>query len=203
MRSINLIIVIAVAAALLIASDEALQTERQAGAAGFSTSGYQLGGSTNSSVRQVRVNALSVRQLPPDKQYIIDLTSKGVVYEFDPTAGRIDFARVVVRTAAGDQAIGSWLEKTFKKKASVGWGSRVMRIGATADIRSLWGPRSPIKKPPSGPSAAFQCDPDICACTGVVDCTDLFGTGLCGDYVECIPEGPGEAHLVCICSRAR
>ena len=40
------------------------------------------------------------------EQYVVDLTQRGVKYEFDPKAGQIDFSRVMVRTANGEFAIG-------------------------------------------------------------------------------------------------
>src|SRR5687768_17359462 len=63
--------------------------------------------------RQVRVTAASVAQVPVGKSYVIEVKQKGVAYDFDPSAGRINYARVVVRTATGDVPIGTFIKKKF------------------------------------------------------------------------------------------
>ena len=46
----------------------------------------------------------------------------------------------------------------------------------------------------------FVCAGGYCACTGDVDCNDLFSTGLCGPDAVCITWGSGPA--TCFCKRA-
>ncbi len=61
-------------------------------------------------VREVKVTAQTLAKLP-DGKYVVDLTRKGTIYEFDPATGSIDFERVMVRTAAGEEAIEPRMKK--------------------------------------------------------------------------------------------
>src|SRR5262252_2202398 len=72
-------------------------------------------------LRRIDVNTKTITALAPGKNYIVDLTQRGVIYEFSPQAGQIDFNRVRVRTALGESAIGSFLETTFLKDKLAGF----------------------------------------------------------------------------------
>jgi hypothetical protein len=62
------------------------------------------------SSRRVEVNAKTVTPLAPGQNYVVDLTQRGVKYEFNHQAGKIDLRRVRVRTVGGEVAIDSFLK---------------------------------------------------------------------------------------------
>ncbi len=47
-----------------------------------------------------------------------------------------------------------------------------------------------------GSETQFGCDGVACVCSGTDDCTDMFGSGSCGDAM-CF--GDGKGGFVCIC----
>jgi hypothetical protein len=63
--------------------------------------------------RQFQVNAKTITTLPNGEMYVLDLTKRGVRYDFDPGAGQIDLSRVVVRTAKGEVTIANFLTDNF------------------------------------------------------------------------------------------
>jgi hypothetical protein len=124
-------------------------------------------------VRQVKVTAQTLAELRAGKNYVADLSRAGVVYEFNPAAGAIDFKRVVVHTALGNQALGPWLEKTFSNRGLTGWDSKGFRIAAAADLRKL-PPTSP-NPPPKTPATIITCDPgNSCKCHSKEECDFLL-----------------------------
>lgn len=66
----------------------------------------------SATIKRVQVNAQTITALPSGKRYVVDLTQRGVTYEFD---AKTDLSRVRVRTAQGAVAIGPWLKKRFSK----------------------------------------------------------------------------------------
>ena len=144
-------------------------------------------------LRHMQVNAKTIARLPNGGKYVVDLTRRGVIYHFDSTARPIDFTRVTVSTTSGEVAMGSWLEKTFSKKALTGWDSGSFRIGTTKDFRKIKGLPPITSNPPSG-SANFMCNLLYCVCRGDSDCNDMFSTNVCGPYAVCI-------NGTCACSR--
>ena len=143
-------------------------------------------------VKQVKVNAGVLAKLPADRKYIVDLTRKGTIYQFDPTAGSVDLKRVAIRTTKGVEAIESVLGKALSKKELAQWYSQGFRIGSVTAFKSSFGT----------PSAAmgFNCDSNYCTCRGLEDCTDLAHTDACGGgFFACTTRGDGVIR--CICSR--
>ncbi len=164
-------------------------------AAGFSQSALQTF-PRGSSYRRIQVNARTITALPSGKKYVVDLTQRGVKYEFDPKAGQIDFSRVVVRTARGEVAIGAFLEKTFPKDelSSFKYASQSFILGTRGS-----------RTPPAGTASpstikGFECGPLYCFCEGRADCTDLiFDSGQCGKIVCWKEDGIRDK---CMCSRS-
>jgi hypothetical protein len=123
--------------------------------------------------------------------FIVDLTQRGVIYEFDPQAGQIDFNRIKVRTARGEVAIGSFLETTFLKDKLAGF--KYMSQPFSLATR----PPGTLQNPPTGTSN-FSCVQGFCFCTGDTDCSDLiFNTSLCSGQIFCAKDNSGESHCVC------
>lgn len=165
-------------------------------ASSLTLSGYQTRRENPPKVKQVKVTARVLAKVPADGKYVVDLTRKGTIYEFDPVAGSIDSKLVMVRTGAGKQTIESWIEKTFSKQGMTGWNSQPFSVGAAADFRSLWGPRPITKNPSLGRTApGFECSGDYCTCRGFEDCMDLISSPECPGWFRCT----GDYH--CICDR--
>lgn len=164
--------------------------------AGFSMPAPQtFPGATKHNLRRIDVNAKTITALTPGKNYIVDLTQRGVVYEFNHRTGQIDLSRVRVRTAKGEVAIGSFLETTVLKGNLSGF-----KYKSQAFSLAITQPGT-LQKPPTG-ATGFQCDPQICTCAGFGDCLDLiFNAGLCGGHVFCTTNPiTGQEH--CACARA-
>ena len=143
-------------------------------------------------ITNVRANASGVPTVGvPGSIFIVDLTQRGVVYEFDPQAGQIDFNRIKVRTARGEVAIGSFLETTFLKDNLAGFKYTSQPFSLATR------PAGTLQNHPTGTSN-FNCNVSECACTGDRDCSDLiFNTSLCNGPIFCSKETSGESHCVC------
>jgi hypothetical protein len=168
--------------------------------AGFSESALQTPGGTTT-FRRIQVNARTITSLRIGKKYVVDLTRRGVKYEFGPEAGQIDFRRVVVRTAQGDIAIGVFLEKTFLKDKFLKDELSGFKYASQSFILGTPVSRTPPAVPTS-PSTVkeFSCGELTCACLGRADCSDLiFDAGLCGGSILCWKRSDGK--ITCICSR--
>jgi hypothetical protein len=153
------------------------------------------------SLRRIEVNAKTITALAPGKNYIVDLTQRGVIYEFSPQAGQIDFSRVRVRTAQGEVAIGTFIEKTLPKDKLAGFKYKSQAFGLATR------PSGTLQNPPTGASPhigtqarleatsitvqgasgakSILCSRDACACIGPDDCTDLLNNGPCGGPLVC------------------
>src|SRR5262245_40101427 len=146
-------------------------------------------------LRRIDVNAKTITALAPGKNYIVDLTQRGVVYEFSPQAGQIDFSRVRVRTARGEVAIGSFLETTYLKDKLAGFKY------ATQSFSLATRPPGTLQNPPTDTSN-LSCNPEtkICSCIGKKACTNLmFETSLCDEFFCAINPLTGEK--VCSCKQ--
>lgn len=132
--------------------------------------------------REIRITSSDIGRLPVGKNYFVDLTRRGVIYDFDSTARPIDFTRVTVRTAKGDVAMETWLKGQFPRIAASRWRSGHLRIGDAKKFRSVSGRRPPLRAP------SFTCDGNRCDCHGDDDCNDMFGSGVCGQIASCTPE---------------
>jgi hypothetical protein len=168
------------------------------GVAGFSQTVRQT--PTNiTTLRRVQVNTQTITALPKGKKYVVDLTQRGVRYEFDAKS-RVDFSRVMVRTAQGEVPIGSFLEKVPFRKALAGFNytSQSFIIGrALATGLSSSSDRTLPNLPSTSP---FQCNPTNCSCKGTADCTDLiFNAKLCGGPIFCWTSPDGV--VFCGCNR--
>jgi hypothetical protein len=177
MRRIQIVTVVAlILAALIFAYSQAPLTSAQKGAA---------------TLRRIQVNARTITALPKGKKYVVDLTQRGVKYEFDPKAGQIDFSRVMVRTARGEVTIGSFLEKMLPKDKLPALKntslSLILGTRATGTVQSL----------PTNPSKLIQClrDSNICVCEGEDDCQLLLDSNACVSFI-CI-NSPSGAFCRC------
>ena len=139
-----------------------------------------------------RITAQTIKTLSRGKKVVADLTKRGVVYEFDAGAGRIDFNRVVVRTTRGDVTIGSLLKTMIPKGklTAFKYTTQSFRLGTQSSARVS----STLMK-----TSNFECDTYTCTCRGLEDCEGLIlGTSLCTDWF-CFQDEHGK--YVCVCSR--
>ena len=144
-------------------------------ASGFSPMPQTFPGGTT--LRRIQVNAQTITALAPGKNYVVDLTQRGVVYEFSPQAGQIDFSRVRVRTAQGEVAIDTFIEKTLPKDKLAEFKYKSQAFGIATR------PPGTLQNPSNG--ASKFCSRDICTCFDPVECTDLLNNGPCGGPLIC------------------
>jgi hypothetical protein len=145
-------------------------------------------------LRRIQVNAQTITALPSGKKYVADLTKRGVVYEFDSKSGRIDFNRVMVRTAQGYVAIGSFLEKKLPK-------DKLPSLKNTS-LSLILGTRATgtVQNPLANPLKEIECpNPYECSCHGENDCQKMLDSGLCGGTFFCFRYGDG--RVFCDCER--
>lgn len=166
------------------------------GVGGFSPLAPQTP-TTITTLRSVQVNAQTITALPKGKKYIVDLTRRGVRYEFDAKASRVDFTRVMVRTAQGEVPIGTFLKKVSFKNALTGfkYTSQPFTIGTRPAATAL-NPASDRRPPPLTTTSNFKCDANHCACKGMWDCMDLiYNTTLCrsDDVIFCGDQPDGQS----------
>lgn len=139
----------------------------------------------SATIKRVQVNAQTITALPSGKKYVVDLTQRGVVYEFDSKTNWIDFSRVMVRTARGKVTIASYLEKTLApgKLPSIKNSSLSLVLGNRA-TRTIQTPLT------SGLISCPAGNPDNCWCDGESDCQILLDK-VCGGFI-CIklPDRP-------------
>lgn len=148
-------------------------------------------------VKEVKVTAQTLAKLPVDGKYIVDLTRKGTIYEFEPATGSIDFERVMVRTATGEQAIPLRMKKALSNEELNEWFLRGFRIGTTSDFRTEGGVKPPTTNP-SSTRNAFTCDVNTCTCSGQADCDDLtWGDDILCDWYACTTRGGGPIRCIC------
>jgi hypothetical protein len=85
-------------------------------------------------------------------------------------------------------------------------GSALSSIRLTAEVSYYRSPHRYVRSaalPFSGaptavrPAENFVCDGPVCTCDGLPDCTDMFGTDLCGPVALC----DSTSGLVCGCIR--
>lgn len=144
--------------------------------------------------RRIEVNTKTITSLAPGKNYTVDLTQRGVVYEFSHQAGQIDFSRVNVRTDRGEVAIGSFLETTFLKGKSAGFKYKSQAFSLATRQPGI------VKNSPTGISN-FSCDSNQCNCDGNRDCLDLLVySGLCDRLTFCVTSQI-TGQLYCVCTR--
>ena len=164
--------------------------------AGFSTPTVQTpGGTSSTTLRRIQVNAQTIAALPSDKKYVVDLTQRGVRYEFDAKRSQIDFSRVMVRTARGEVTIGSFLEKIIPKDKFAGfkYSSQSFSLGTRLP--------GTVQTPLTNPSKLIDCaSSDYCVCEGEIDCEDLLNSRLCGGASFC-GQGPNQ-EVRCACRRS-
>lgn len=172
------------------------------GVGGFSPPALQTPTTTTTrvTVRSVQVNSQTITALRKGKKYVADLTQRGVRYEFDAKR-RVDFSRVMVRTAQGEEPIGSFLRKVSLKNALTGFNtSQSFSIGTRP---AEPGPTlSPDTRPHTLTATNFTCNGESCICNGFGDCLDLiYGTSLCTGEIVC-GSGPKSGSF-CICTRKK
>ena len=149
---------------------------------------------TATTLRRIQVNTKTITALPRGKKYVVDLTQRGVKYEFDPSAGQIDFSRVMIRTARGEFAISSFLERKLLKDKLAGfkYAAQSFSLGSPPAGTPQ---RTPTKNP------IIVCKPDTCTCIGADDCDDMiYDLGACGDVHFCATN-PLTGEFVCTCIR--
>ena len=184
-------------------------------ASGFSPMPQTFPGGTT--LRRIQVNAQTITALPSGKNYIVDLTQRGVIYEFSPQAGQIDFGRVRVRTAQDEVAIGTFIEKTLPKDKLAGFKYKSQAFGLVTRQSGT------LQNPPTGASPHIGtqarldatsitvqgasgaksklCSRDACACIGPEECTDLLEGGACGGPLLCDFSQPIGRNYQCYCVR--
>ncbi len=167
------------------------------GVGGFSQTARQTPAITTT-LRSIQVNAKTITALPKGKKYVVDLTQRGVRYEFDAKTSRVDFSRVMVRTAQGEVPIASFLKKVPFRKALAGFNytsqsfviGRALAPGLTSS--------SDGTLPTLTSTSNFTCSPTTCVCEGVPDCSDLiFNTTLCGGPIYCFTDAAGVRRCGC------
>lgn len=143
-------------------------------------------------LRRIQVNVQTITALPRGKNYVVDLTQRGVNYDFDPQGGRIDLSRITVRTAQGEVAIGSFLKTTFLKGQLEGF----KYTSQAFSLRTR--PSGTLQT--SGTKSLIKCDwsYDICTCTGEDECDELIWDRACGDIRFCATN-PITNQVVCSC----
>lgn len=149
-------------------------------------------------LRSIQVNARTIAALPSGKKYVVDLTQRGVVYEFNSQTSQIDFSRVVVRTAKGEVAIESFLKSTFLKVKLVGFtfGSQSfsLRTRATGTFQS--------PPPATTPPSKIECGRFTCICEGADDCLDLaLKSGRCASRTDVFFCWKYNEEIFCSCLR--
>ena len=168
-------------------------------------------------LRRIQVNAQTITALPSGNNYIVDLTQHGVIYEFSPQAGQIDFGRVRVRTAQGEVAMSTFIEKTLPKDKLAEFKYQSQAFGlATRQSGTLQNPPTGAS-PRIGTQARLEatsitvqgasgaksklCSRDACACIGPEECTDLLEGGACGGPLFCDFSHPIGRNYQCYCVR--
>ncbi len=165
MRRIQFVTVVAlILVALIFTSSRSPLTSAQKGA---------------SALRRIQVNGQTITALPIGKKYVVDLTQRGVKYEFDPKAGQIDFSRVMVRTARGEVTIRSFLETLIPKDKLAGfkYASQSFSLGTRLP--------GTVQTPFQNTSKIIKCSGFVCTCEGESECQDLLDSRLC-DKFACI-----------------
>jgi hypothetical protein len=140
----------------------------------------------------VKVTSKTVSALRAGTSYTTDLSRRGLVYEFSPADGPIDFSRILVRSAAGQQPIGTYLSRTFGNRLRAGWNTRAFQLGAAVDIR-----RSSVR-PARKTTNLIGCDSESCTCSTKNECDFLLWFLDCGmticyldhSWCECVFKSP-------------
>ncbi len=175
--------------ALLVSANS--QTPQLSGASSSGTVRQTPGAITT--LRSIKVNAQTITALPSGRKYVVDLTQRGVVYEFNSQSSQIDFSRIVVRTTKGEVAIGSFLKAGFLK-------AKLANFKYTAQAFSLrTRPAGTLQNRPTTTSL-ISCDwaYEICTCTGEDECDELIWDRACGDIRFCATN-PITNQIVCSC----
>ena len=170
-------------------------------ATGAALSMYQTRRDSLPKIKEIKVTARNLAELPNAEKYVVDLTRKGTIYTFDPAGGWIDFQRVNVRTAHGEQSLSVWLEKTFSKNVVLPGDSGSLRIGRYGHLSGNTNGTDPRPTPTPTPTqgkGAFQCDWQYCTCNGASDCDNMVVSLVCGGFFACTRRG---GSVRCICGR--
>ena len=150
---------------------------------------------SRTTVRRIQVNAQTIAALPSDKKYVVDLTQRGVKYEFDQKAGQIDFDRVTVRTTRGEVAIGSFLEKNLPKDKLPALKNTSLALILVTRATGT------VQTPLANPSKIIDCRTDpYCTCEGESACQELLDSTLCGGESICVNQ-PNQP-VFCVCRRS-
>ena len=149
---------------------------------------------TKSMQRRIQVNAQTIKALGLRKNYVVDLTKRGVFYQFDSKSREIDFSRVRVRTAKGEVAISSYLERFLHDLKD-----KVPGFKFTYQSFSLGTqPGGPLPSLRPATSYFKSCNQTACICTTQADCEDLAATVICVNWF-CVNDENDE--LICSCTR--
>lgn len=92
----------------------------------------------------------------------------------------IPFALVMLAVSAQSTASAAESRNVTEQKATV--GEAADQKAATSEAKPKPGD---AKMKMMMPDFSFTCDRKRCACTGVDDCNDLRGSGLCGGGLSC------------------
>lgn len=146
-------------------------------------------------IRRIQVNASSITSLAKGKKYVVNLTQRGVKYEFDHKAGKIDFNRITIRTANGNLTLASFLQKNFSKEQLAGFN--VNSHSFTLGTR-LPDTVPPVDQDKQEARLSFSCGSLSCDCVGDQDCGDLiFRSRRCRSMIFCWIGDDGKTHCHC------
>lgn len=161
--------------------------------AGFSPAASQSP-RTTSMQRRIQVNAQTIKALGPRKTYVVDLTKRGVFYQFDSKSREIDFSRVRVRTANGEVAIRSYLERFLHdlKDQLPGFNFTYQSFSLGTQPRGRLQSLRPVT------SHFKSCNQTACICTTQKDCEDLADSVICINWF-CVYDENDE--LICSCTK--
>jgi hypothetical protein len=125
----------------------------------------------------VKVTSKTVSALRAGTSYTADLSRGGVVYEFSPADGPIDFTKILVRSTVGNQPMGTYLSRTFGSRLRAGLSTGAFQLGAAADLRKL-----PPSVRPAKRTNLIDCPPGSggCTCSTKEECDFLLWFLDCG-----------------------
>jgi hypothetical protein len=153
----------------------------------------QAGMPQTGGVKKAQVTAQTIASQPAGKPYVLDFTRAGTVYEI---ASGLDYSRVRVRTATGEQSL-SELARKFR-------ASGKFLLGSAKDLSAIdFGfPNESVFDPP-GVVAEAKCEGALCTCTGKKDCKDMAKANWCKEGSTACGKGYGasSAKWGCICAK--
>jgi hypothetical protein len=147
------------------------------------------------SLRRFQVSARTVLALASGKKYVVDLTQRGVKYEFDSKSGQIDFSRIVIRTARGDVTMASFLDSMIPKD-SLTWFKYSSHSFSVQTVPGT------VRRPPtmSPTVGCYTGSKPWCQCHGEEDCEGMIKyMGVCKEDTVFCAINPLTGEKFCSC----